>query len=179
MKVLKIIIFGIFGLIIIGLIAAAIMPKNFTVVVSETINKPQKEVYDYLKLFANQKEYSEWTKPDPNMVPEISGIDGTVGSKSSWKSDNPDVGQGSQTITAMTDNQIDIDLRFIAPMEGKATVINKIESVDSTTTQVTVEFYSDAPFPFNIFSILIGKPMIEKTEKQILLNIKEKLEAKN
>lgn len=178
MKILKNLLYLILGLIIVALIAAAFLPKSYTVVVSETIKQPKTVVYDYLKLFGNQKEYSEWIKPDPNLVPVITGTDGTVGSKSSWKSENSDVGEGSQTITAMTDNQINLDLEFIAPMEGKAKVINKFESQDSTSTKVTVEFYSDAPYPMNLLSILVGKPMIEKTEKQILKNVKDILENK-
>ncbi len=178
MKILKKLLFVLLSLIIIALIAAALMPKQYSVAVTETINRPKAEVYDYLKIFANQKAYSEWIKPDPNLKLEITGTDGTVGSKSSWKSDNSDVGEGSQTITAMTDNQIDIDLEFIAPMAGKGKVINKFESKDSTTTILSVETTFDAPFPTNLPSILIGKPMIEKTEKQIMANLKQILEAK-
>ncbi|MES2795847.1 MAG: hypothetical protein V4683_07780 [Bacteroidota bacterium] len=178
MKILKGILFVVVFLVLAALLAAALMPKNYTVTVSETINKPKAEVYDYVKLFANQKEYSEWTKPDPNLVPEITGVDGTIGSKSYWKSTNPDVGEGSQTITGMSDDEIALDLEFISPMEGHGKVLNKFESKDSTTTLVTVTTEFDAPFPMNLPSILIGKPMIEKTEKQILVNIKQILEAK-
>jgi len=178
MKILKKILLFLVALVIIALIAAALMPKSYTVTVSETINKPKAEVYDYVKIFANQKEYSEWIKPDPNLNLVITGTDGTVGSKSYWKSTNSDVGEGSQTITAMSDDEISIDLAFISPMEGTGKVLNKFESKDSTTTVLTVSTIFDAPFPMNLPSILIGKPMIEKTEKQIMVNIKQILEAK-
>jgi hypothetical protein len=178
MKILKKILFLVLALVALALVTTAFMPKSFTISVSETINRPKAEVYDYLKLFANQKAYSEWTKPDPNLMPVISGIDGTVGASSSWKSNNPDVGEGSQTITAMTDSQIDLDLKFISPMEGSAKVSNKFTSKDATSTVVTVDFYTEAPFPINLMSILIGKPMITKTEQQILTNVKQILEAK-
>lgn len=178
MKIVKTILYVAVGLVLVALIAAALMPKSYTVTVSETINRPKAEVYDYLKIFANQKEYSEWTKPDPNLQPIISGVDGTVGSKSYWKSSNPDVGEGSQTITAMSENEIALDLEFISPMEGHGKVLNKFETKDSTTTIVTVSTTFDAPFPMNLPSILIGKPMIEKTEKQIMVNVKQIMEAK-
>lgn len=176
MKILKYLLYALVTIIGIALISAALLPKEYTVSVSETIQKPKSQVYDYLKLFANQKEYSEWTKPDPNLKPTITGTDGTVGSKSSWKSDNNNVGEGSQTITAMTDDQIDIDIEFIKPMAGQAKVKNKFQSKDSTATTVTVEFFTKAPFPMNLPSTLFGKPMIEKTEKQILKNVKQILE---
>jgi hypothetical protein len=178
MKILKKLLFVVLGIITAFLIAAAIMPKEYTVTVSDTINKPKTEVYDYVKMFANQIEYSEWMKPDPNLKLNITGTDGTVGSTSSWKSDNSDVGEGKQTITAMTANEIDIDLLFISPMEGTGQVKNVFESKDSTTTLLTVSTHFDAPFPLNLPSILFGKPMIEKTEKQIMVNLKQILEAK-
>jgi hypothetical protein len=178
MKILKRILYLFLGLIGLALIAAAFTPKEYTITLTETINKPKAEVYDYLKLFANQKEYSEWIKPDPTMVPVISGVDGTVGSSSSWNSTNDNVGEGSQTITAMTPDQIDIDIKFIRPMEGGAKVKNKIIAKDSATTEVTVDFYTKDPYPMNLPSYLFGRPMIEKTEKQILANLKQILEAK-
>ncbi len=168
MKVLKNVFYFLLGIVVLGLLAAAVMPKTYSVEVSETINRPKAEVYDYVKLFANQKEYSEWTKPDPNLVPIITGVDGTVGSKSYWKSSNSDVGEGSQTITAMDQNQILLDLEFITPMEGHGKVVNTFQEVAKDKTLLTVKTEFDAPFPLNLPSILIGKPMIEKTEKQIM-----------
>jgi hypothetical protein len=179
MKIVKTILIVVGTLVLLGLVAALLMPKSYTVTVSETIKRPKAEVYDYVKLFEKQKEYSEWTKPDPNLVPVITGVDGTVGSSSYWKSSNPDVGEGSQTITAMSADEILVDLKFISPMEGVGKVVNKFEAKDSTTTVLTVSTEFDAPFPANLPSILIGKPMIEKTEKQIMVNIKNILEARN
>jgi hypothetical protein len=178
MKILKFLLFGILSIICIALIAAAFVPKEYTITLTETINRPKAEVYDYLKMFANQKEYSEWIKPDPNLKPVISGNDGTVGSSSSWNSDNNDVGEGSQTITAMTDDQIEIDIKFIRPMEGGAQVKNKIVAKDSTTTEVTVDFYTKDSYPLNLPSYLFGRPMIEQTEKKILANVKQILESR-
>jgi hypothetical protein len=178
MKILKKLLFVVLGIITAFLIAAAIMPKEYTVTVSDTINKPKAEVYDYIKMFANQTEYSEWMKPDPNLKLNITGTDGTVGSSSSWKSDNSDVGEGKQTLTAMSDDKFEVDLEFMAPMEGKGHVINTLVSKDSSSTLLTVSTKFDAPFPLNLPSILFGKPMIEKTEKQIMVNLKQILEAK-
>lgn len=70
--------------------------------VSETINKPKQQVYDYVKTLRNQTQYSEWVKADPNLNPEIIGTDGTVGAIQRWDSKNDnigeDVGQGEQEI---------------------------------------------------------------------------------
>ena len=79
MKILKNIGIALLILIVILLVIAAFIPKNVTVSVSETINKPKQEVFDYVRILANQKDYSIWVMQDPNLNPEIIGTDGTVG----------------------------------------------------------------------------------------------------
>lgn len=178
MKILKYLFFAVLALVALFLIAAAFIPKEYDIVLTETINRPKAEVYDYVKLFEKQKEYSEWIKPDPNLDIKITGTDGTVGATHHWNSQVDDVGEGSQTITAMTPDQIDVDIKFIRPMAGGASVKNKFESIDSSSTKLTMAFHTTAPYPMNLPSYLFGKGMIEKTEKQILANIKQKLEGR-
>jgi hypothetical protein len=118
MKVLKKIGIGIIGLIVILLIAAIFIPKDYTVKVSTTINKPRKEVFDYVKLVKNQEYYSVWVMADPNVVLKYTGTDGTVGFKAGWNSENGDVGEGEQEITKISEERIDVDLRFKRPFES-------------------------------------------------------------
>jgi len=49
MKILKIITVCVGIFVALFLLLAAIMPNNYTVSVSTTIDKPQKEVYDFVK----------------------------------------------------------------------------------------------------------------------------------
>ncbi|MBK6825169.1 MAG: SRPBCC family protein [Saprospiraceae bacterium] len=124
MNIVKKIVVVIAFIIALPLVAALFVPKQYTVSVSETINKPKKEVYDYLVLLKNQEEYSEWVKADPNLHPTISGIDGTVGAKQSWNSRDDNVGEGEQTITALTEDRIDVDIKFIRPFKSHAKAAN-------------------------------------------------------
>jgi len=70
-----------------------IAPNEFSVNRSIIINKPYKEVFQYLKLIKNQDYWSPWKKKDPNMNQEFIGEDGKIGFISKWKG-NKDVGEG-------------------------------------------------------------------------------------
>jgi hypothetical protein len=142
MKVLRNIGIGIVALIALLLLIALFIPKSYTVTVSETINQPKNVVYNYLRILGNQEQYSEWIKRDPNLHPQITGIDGSVGAIQKWNSTNDDVGEGEQEIIAMAEDRIDLELRFIRPFKGKAKAWNLFRSLSDTKTELTSKFYT-------------------------------------
>src|SRR5690348_10023775 len=99
MKIVKKILLGIVAIIVLLLIIAIFLKKEYTVERSITINKPKQQIFDYVKLLKNQDNFSAWAKLDPNMKKEYHGTDGTVGFVSAWDSDKKDVGKGEQEIT--------------------------------------------------------------------------------
>ena len=112
---------GILGLIVLILVLAAIVKKDYEIVREITINKARKEVFDYLKLLKNQDNFSKWALMDPSMKKDYKGIDGTVGFVSSWDSNNKNVGKGEQEIKKLTEGErIDFEIRFIKPFAGIA-----------------------------------------------------------
>ena len=62
-----IILYIIGGLLVLLLLIAACMPKQFELKADTIITAPQKNVWEYVKLFANQKEYSVWVMADPDV----------------------------------------------------------------------------------------------------------------
>ena len=60
MKILKIVIFALIGLVAIVLIAAAVVKKEYAVERETAINKPVAEVFGYVKYLKNQDNYSKW-----------------------------------------------------------------------------------------------------------------------
>ena len=90
------------------LVVALFIPCEYTVSHTVTINKPHKEVYEYAKMLQNQKEWSVWVQADPNIKLTYSGEDGTVGASQTWEG-NDDVGSGSQTITKLDGERIEVD----------------------------------------------------------------------
>ncbi len=176
MKIVKQILIGLGILLALLLLVAAFLPKSLSLSETIVIRKPQKEVMDYLKVLKNQDAFSEWVKADPNLHPEITGTDGTVGAKQSWNSKIDDVGEGNQTITALTESRMDVDIEFIRPMKGKAKAGNILKPISEKETELTVTFFMEANWPFNLMANTMGRYFVGKTEKQNLLNIKQILE---
>lgn len=175
MKILKGIVLGIMALVVLLLLVALFIPNDYTVSVSTTINKPKSEVFDYVKKIKNQEKYSIWVMQDPNIVMDYQGTDGTVGFKASWTSKDDNVGEGSQQITAVSEDRIDVDLHFVRPMKGDDKAATIVEAVSEKQTKVTAEFYGHAAYPMNLMSI-IGKKIITDAQTQNLANLKKILE---
>ena len=79
----------IFVLVLIALpfVIAIFTKKDYGVEKEIIINKPNQEVFDYLKFLKNQDNFSTWSMMDPNMKKSHKGIDGTVGFISAWESE--------------------------------------------------------------------------------------------
>jgi hypothetical protein len=120
MNVLATILSIIALLVFFALVLAWFLPKHYAVTVSESFDRPKKAVYDYVRYLTNQVHYSKWLRADPDLRPEIHGIDGTVGAVLRWDSHNDDknknVGMGEQEIKKMDEDVIDVELRLIKPM---------------------------------------------------------------
>jgi hypothetical protein len=175
MKILKIIGLGIVSLIALLLLIAVFIPNDYTVSVSTTINKPKQVVFEYVKMIKNQKYYSIWVMQDPNVNMTYEGTDGTVGFKSSWDSKDDNVGAGSQLITAVSEDRIDVDLHFERPMKGDEKTSTLLESTSDNQTKVTAEFYGHSSYPMNLMNF-IGVNIIKDAETQNLANLKKILE---
>ncbi|MBN2611087.1 MAG: SRPBCC family protein [Bacteroidales bacterium] len=176
MKILKVIGIVLFIIIAIPLIVALFVPKSYIVSVSETINQPQQVVYDYVRVLDNQKDYSVWVMADPELNPEIIGVDGTVGAIQRWNSKMKNVGQGEQEIAALTPDRMEVELRFIEPFEGTAKAANIFTALSDNETRLTSEFYSKDSYPMNLMSYFVGRKMIREAQTQNLKNIKKILE---
>lgn len=178
MKIIKIILISLAGILVTVLLVALFIPNEFTVSVSTTINKPKQEVFDYVKQIKNQKNYSVWVMKDPNAKMEYKGEDGTVGFISSWDSEDGDVGKGEQEITKIVDGErVDVDLRFKKPFESNEKAATLVKSISETQTQVTSEFYGHNSYPMNIMSIFM-KGMLSDAMEQNMKILKDILEKK-
>jgi hypothetical protein len=174
MKVLRKIFIGIIGFVAILLIAAIFIPKQYTVTVTETINKPRSVVFDYVKHLKNQENYSIWVMED---IPAISykGVDATVGAIQIWNSKNENVGEGEQEIKSISEERIDYDLRFKRPFESEQKAALIMNVVAENQTQVVSEFYGSDAYPMNLMSF-IGKGIIKEAQIKNMHNLKVILE---
>ena len=171
MKILKKILIGLVALIAIILIAAIFIKKEFGTTRSVVVNKPLKEVFEYLKLLKNQNEYSKWASMDPNMKKIYTGTDGTVGFISAWKSQQKEVGSGEQEITAILEGKrIDYDLRFKEPFESNAKTYFTTEALNENQTKVTWGFSGAMSYPFNFLLIFMNMEEMIGADFQTGLN---------
>ncbi len=148
------------ALIILLLIAAIFISKEYAVERAITINKPTTTVFNYVKFLKNQDYYSKWALMDPNMKKSFSGIDSTVGYISAWDSENKDLGKGEQEIKKITEgSRIDYELRFEKPMKDVADSYMTTEAAGANKTTVKWGIKGHMTYPFNLMGLFMDKMM--------------------
>lgn len=179
MKVFKNLLIGLAVIIAIPLVAALFVEKDYNVQRQIMINKPNQEVFDYVKLLKNQDYYSKWASMDPNMVKTYSGTDGTVGFVSHWESDNEEVGWGEQEIIKITEGErIDFELRFLKPFEATEPAFITTTVMNDNETKVVWGFSGHMDYPMNLMMLFIDfETMIGDDLENGLKNLKEILES--
>lgn len=170
MSLLKKILLGLLGLVVVLLIIAAFLPKTFLAEGSIVINRPQQEVFDYVKYVKNQDNYGKWNLMDPAMKKSYEGTDGTVGFKYTW--DSKEVGKGTQTILEITEGKeikTELDFGFGDPAISHMTV----EPVSASETRVTWGISGASPWPTNLMGLFYD---MSGDFKEGLTNLKNVLE---
>ncbi|MBK6266189.1 SRPBCC family protein [Marivirga sp. S37H4] len=165
-------------IIAIPLIIALFVNKTYEVEREIIINKPQQEVFDYVKYLKNQDNFSKWATMDPEMKKTYRGTDGTVGFVSAWESDNDEVGTGEQEITNIIEGErIDYELRFIKPMESTAPAFMTTEAVSENQTKVKWGFSGHMDYPMNLMMLFMDfEEMIGNDFQEGLNELKTQLE---
>jgi hypothetical protein len=178
MSALVIVIISIAIVVALFFILAAVTKREYTVAREITINQPKQDVFNYIKYLKNQDNYSVWVMMDPGMKKDYQGIDGTVGFSSAWNSDNKKVGQGSQMITWIEQNEeITTAIHFIKPFEGKAKATMATTATTKSQTKVTWAFNSKMAYPMNIMLLFMNMDkMIGGDLETGLANLKNVLE---
>ncbi|MCB9426210.1 MAG: SRPBCC family protein [Flavobacteriales bacterium] len=148
---MKKIIVALLVIIALPFIAALFTTKEYHAWGSVNINRPIKDVFDYIVLLKNQENYSTWAEMDPEMKRIYQGTDGTVGFIAGWESQKEDVGVGEQEITAIDPyKRIDYELRFKTPFESTAPAYMTVESILPNETNVQWHFDGKMDYPMNI-----------------------------
>ena len=166
------------ALVLIVLVAAIFMKKEYAIEREISINKPKAEVFDYVRFLKNQDNFSVWNMRDPNMIKEYKGTDGTVGSVAGWDSKMDEVGKGEQEIKKIEEgSRIDMELRFIRPFE--ATDNAYLMTTDAGNGQTTVKwgFNGAMPYPMNVMLPFMNmEEMLGGDLEKGLQNLKNVLE---
>lgn len=147
MKVLKILLYILLGVIALWMILGIFATKDYHIERSIAIDAPKDLVYDQVRHFKNFENWSPWAAIDPAMKVSVEGTDGEVGAVYKWAG-NDDVGSGRQTITALQPDRIDIDVQFTEPFETQSPTHFSFRE-DSAGTNVVWAFEMHVPFPWN------------------------------
>jgi hypothetical protein len=156
---------------------ASIAPKTYDVSRSIEINATKETIFPYLKFLEKQREWSPWSKKDPNMNTKLTGTDGEEGAVSYWKG-NKDVGEGEQEITKVIEGKrVEGELRFFKPWKSESDCYMNLEEVSPDTNKVTWGFTGKNKFPFSIMMVFMSMDkMVGKDFEEGLQMLKRKLE---
>lgn len=163
-------------LIIVGVLVALVIvfvavPMKLTVEESVTINADRAVVYDNVSKFSNFAKWSPWADLDPSQKMEITNGEAVVGSKMSWTSTSDEVGTGSQTVTAISKDRIELDLVFTAPWESQSKVYFDFGGTDGAAT-VTWGYEGDG----NLMMKMMVEGMLSDNYNQGLASLKKMCE---
>ena len=176
MNILLTILSVIGGIIVLFLLLALIVKKDFALEKQIIINKPKATVFNYLKLIKNQEKYSVWVMKDPNIKIVYTGTDGTVGFISSWTSDDKNVGIGAQEIIKLNDGEsMEVEIRFKKPFEATNYARTIVTAITNDQTKVSMTFMGKQKFPMNVMNVMMEK-FVGKDMQQNLVNMKNNLE---
>ena len=150
------ILYVILVIVALFLLIPLFISKDMNYSKSISIDAPLDSVWENVSSLGAMDKWSPWNSRDPGMERSITGIDGEVGARQSWKSDKKNVGEGSQTILAVDKpNQLSTKLEFIKPFKSQADAFVKLDGEGKTTT-ATWGFESQMPYPMNIMKLFMN-----------------------
>lgn len=177
-KVAKIVLLAILAMILLFLVLALLVPNEFQVEESIIINVPKSKTLNYMADFNNYHEWNPWQDRDAEIKVIIAGSSGEVGSTYRW-SGNKDAGKGIMEIRSITNNQVDIDLRFIEPWETESFTQYRFE-VTEGGTRVYWSMKGSMPYPMNIMNLFsVMDNAIAKEYRKGLEAVKDILENRH
>lgn len=151
-----IVLYIIIGIVLLALISAFFVSRDMNYEKSVSIKLPITKVWQHTNSLASLDEWSPWNEKDPNMEKTLTGTDGSAGAKQSWVSKVKNVGEGSQTITNISEPTLfETKLDFIKPFKSTADgYVRLLEQGEQT--QVTWGFKSSMPYPMNLMKLFMN-----------------------
>lgn len=166
MKILGFILLGILGLIALFLIVAIFVPNEYAIEREVTINKPQSQVFDYVKHIKNQNYFSEYVMMDTAMKKDYRGTDGNVGFVFAW--DGEKSGKGEQEIKNIKEGEkVDLELRFVKPMESTAYAYFATDSAGPNATKVKWGMNGTSKYPINLMTLIMSGNLERSMDKSL------------
>lgn len=154
MKTIKILFGIILSLVLTILILGFFAPHTNHLEREVEINAPLDLVKPKVMTFEGMLTWSPWADRDPNQQVTIEN-DGRVGAIYTWDGVDSLVGAGSQTITAMSANEVVTHLHFTRPFEAEADATTQLESLENGKVLVRWIYDDYSPYPWNVMNLFL------------------------
>ena len=142
----KKILLGLAGLLVLLAGLIAMQPASYKVVRSATIDAPQADVFGLINDFHQWEKWSPWAKLDPKMKVDYSGAASGKDASYHWVG-NDDVGEGRMTILGSSpSDRIEIKLEFVKPFESNSITTFLLKPEGSAGTNVSWEMAGENNF---------------------------------
>jgi len=173
MKILRKLLFGLLGLVLLFLVVALFAPKYLEIVSETEINLPVNKVFYSQLNFIDRGKWDPWISKDTTTKTSITLSEDGVGSVYSWTSEK--MGSGKMVVDSVVTNQhIALTLSF-AGMNQSSKVWNDFSEKDGKTL-LKWGFYQDATYPVGRIFMLLMKGKLQSDYDQGLANLKKYLE---
>jgi len=142
MAIIRIVVIGVAGLFALVFAFGLFLPRTATVERAVTIDATADAVFPHVNSMRAFHEWSPWRLRDPDALYAFDGPDSGVGSRMSWRSDEEDVGAGSQVIVESEPNAyVRTNLEFGG--QGDAAATFRIDPAGDGAVTVTWGFEAD------------------------------------
>jgi len=177
MKAIKIVLLIVGVLILIPLMMAVFITREYDVEREIIITRSKAEVFDYVRHLKNQDNYNKWIRMDPQLKKDFSGTDGEVGCTYYWDGDK--AGKGEQKITQIVDGErVEAELHFIKPFEGLAHTQMVTEEISPGQTKVSWGMKGESQYPMNFMNLFMNS-MLGADLDESLTTLKTVLEKES
>ena len=176
MNIIITILLVVAGIIALLLLIAFFMKKEHFVKREIIINAPRQKVFGYVRLLKNQDEFNKHAMAAPDRKREFNGTDGTVGYIYAWSGDK-NAGVGEKEIKNIIEGKrIEMEIRFVKPMQAIASIIMDTESLPDDQTKVSWSNAGTLNYPLNIMIPMMEKHVAKDMDSSLstLKNILEK-----
>lgn len=144
MTILKRLLAILLVLVLLLVAVAFLLPREVAFARSAVIDAPASEIFPLVNSMQETAKWSPWMGRDPEIELAYSGPTEGVGNRLAWRSENPQVGSGTQVITlSEPDSRVETDLDFGA----MGTAAARFElAEEGSSTKVTWGFVTDTGF---------------------------------
>ena len=147
MKLLKILLYIALSIMALICFLGLFARHDYHIERSVEINAPHEIVLEQVQFFKNFAKWSPWNSLDPNMKETFEGTDGQVGAVYKWVC-NGDVGVGQQSIKAISNDRVDIEVKLSKPWETTVPSFFKLEPAgNNIKVSWAIDFHIG--FPWN------------------------------